>query len=191
MRGNSVVCRFLCLLLVAAFSAFTAPLRSKIEPLRAPPLYQKMVFPQQIAALEIIAAFDAILLAQTQSGKTGTFMLVLSEMIRLGKVEYSAATAKSTSRNTPRIKTNFSTLTQITSSTSASWTSPSSRCASKLFGDPTSKTSQKGNTIYLTTDNLKKQHFLCYFFYSLATPFIRLYIYLYKIESYFITDSSF
>jgi hypothetical protein len=52
-----------------------------------------MVFPQQIAAaLEIIAAFDkhtyAILLAQMQSGKTGTFMLVLSEMIRLGKVEY-------------------------------------------------------------------------------------------------------
>ena len=52
-----------------------------------------MVFPQQIvAALEIIASYDthtyAILLAQMQSGKTGTFMLVLSEMIRLGKVEY-------------------------------------------------------------------------------------------------------
>jgi len=52
-----------------------------------------MVFPQQIAAaLEIIAAFDthtyAILLAQMQSGKTGTFMLVMSEMIRLKKVDY-------------------------------------------------------------------------------------------------------
>jgi hypothetical protein len=52
-----------------------------------------MVFPQQIAAaLEIIAAFDsrsyAILLAQMQSGKTGTFMLVMSEMIRLRKVDY-------------------------------------------------------------------------------------------------------
>jgi hypothetical protein len=52
-----------------------------------------MVFPQQIAAaLEIIAAYDkhtyAILLAQMQSGKTGTFMLVMSEMIRLKKVDY-------------------------------------------------------------------------------------------------------
>lgn len=52
-----------------------------------------MIYPQQIvAALEIISKFDkasyAILLAQMQSGKTGTFMLVLCEMIRLGKVDF-------------------------------------------------------------------------------------------------------
>ena len=63
-----------------------------------PPIYNSpiifiMIFAQQIAAaLEIIDKFDeshyALLLAQMQSGKTGTFMLVLCEMIRLNKVEY-------------------------------------------------------------------------------------------------------
>ena len=52
-----------------------------------------MIFPQQIvAARQIIDEFDAtnyaLLLAQMQSGKTGTFMLVLCEMIRLGKVDF-------------------------------------------------------------------------------------------------------
>jgi hypothetical protein len=52
-----------------------------------------MIFPQQLnAARQIIDEFDntnyAVLLAQMQSGKTGTFMLVLCEMIRLGKVEF-------------------------------------------------------------------------------------------------------
>jgi hypothetical protein len=52
-----------------------------------------MAYPQQInAAVEIISKFDettyVMLLAEMQSGKTGTFLLVICEMIREGLVDY-------------------------------------------------------------------------------------------------------